>query len=126
MESEQIRQVIENLRIKFRALNQIYDLTKELDAAFADGDNTSLDMLLDMRMNQIKLCLDANEKNERIFNEAGIDEKFLRDEAKCRKEYAFRGEDIKEINNIVERIDVILNKTKELDKIVMSKLENLM
>ena len=48
MESEQIRQVIENLRIKFRALNQIYDLTKELDAAFADGDNTSLDMLLDM------------------------------------------------------------------------------
>ncbi len=126
MESEQIRQVIENLRIKFRALNQIYDLTKELDAAFADGDNTSLDMLLDMRMNQIKLCLDANEKNERIFNEAGFDEKLLRDEAKCRKEYAFRIEDIKEINNIVERIDVILNKTKELDKIVMSKLENLM
>ena len=125
MESEQTRQIKENLKIKFRALNQIYDLTKELDAAFADGDSTSLDMLLDMRMNQIQMCLDANERNDCIFNELGIEEKDLSAKTGYKEKNSFQDEDIKEINNLVERIDVILNKTKKLDKIVMNKLENL-
>lgn len=122
MNREIAGRIMENLRTKFRAVNQIYDLTKELDAIFSSGDQEQVDMLLEMRMNQIELGARMNMENEQLLRAFGKEGVYYSRVIRGRDIADFPDGTAKEIYLMAERIYKMLEKTRAYDKIVADKL----
>ena len=116
--------IINNLKTKYRGLNQVYDLTREIEKALENGDEGSLDIVLDMRQKQLELCMDMDRQNEDLVGRLTEAEKIrvntlLRTQGKDPKP---DGEDEEEIYAMTKRIKNLLIKTVHYDKKVNSRL----
>lgn len=116
--------IINNLKTKYRALNQVYDLTGELERALESGDEGSLEIVLDMRQKQLELCMEMDRQNEELVS--GLTETegihvntLLRTQGRNPEP---NGEDEEEICTMTERIKNLLIKTVDYDKKVNSRL----
>lgn len=116
--------ILNNLKSKFRSLNQVYDLTKELERALENGDEGSLEIVLDMRQKQLELCMDIDRQNEELVGGLTEAEKIrvntlLRTQGKNPEP---DGEDEEEIYAMTKRIKNLLIKTVDYDKKVNSRV----
>ena len=68
-------QILDNQRNKYRNLNEVYDLTKEIDRAFSEGDAPSLEMLLDMRQKKMEMCVKFDNMNFELLDQLSDEQK---------------------------------------------------
>ncbi len=68
-------QIFDNQRNKYRNINEVYDLTKEIDRAFSEGDAATLEMLLDMRQKKMEICTELDNKNFELLDQLSDEQK---------------------------------------------------
>lgn len=64
---EILSQILSNLRVRYDKINQLMNLTKELDAVSKNGDTVSVGMILDMRQKVMDLVDDIDRENRRLI-----------------------------------------------------------
>jgi hypothetical protein len=118
MVNESAERILENQKTKFRCLNRVYDLTKELEQYIDDGDMTALELTVETRQKQLEVCASMDEKNESIRNHMSPEDAAYYFKLIDVQEHppAFSGDIEKEIYSMTERIGVQLHKTIDYDK----------
>ncbi|MGN1350229.1 MAG: hypothetical protein ACI4VM_04440 [Anaerovoracaceae bacterium] len=124
METEILEEILKNQKTKFRCLNQVHDLTRELAECLAEGDMEKLELTLQMRQNQIQVCIDMDRRNDGLIGNASSEETerlgrliHLQERAP-----AFCDPLEQEIYSMTQRIAKQLQITKDYDKEFTGKL----
>jgi hypothetical protein len=122
---ETAEKFLSNLRTKFRALNQVYDLTKEMEGALSSADVESLDIVLDMRQKQIDVCVGIDEANEKLLDTLSPEERVHAEGLlKTRDEYSVpQSEDEEQILSMTKRIHTLLIKTIDYDNEISKRIK---
>ncbi len=126
MENKEIAgELLANLKTKYRCLNQVYDLTSEIERTLESGDGTSLQMVVEMRGKQLEICGDMDSRNEMLLNKLTEAERvhvntLLRTQEKVPVP---EGQDEEDIYAMTKRIRNLLIKTVNYDKKINSRLK---
>lgn len=64
---EILNQILSNLRVRYDKINQLMNLTKELDAASKGEDPVSFGMILDMRQKVMDFVDELDKENNRLI-----------------------------------------------------------
>ena len=117
--------LLKNLKAKYRGLNQVYDLTKELDQVLRSGDESSVEMVLEMRRKQLELCVRMDQENEKLADQLPEPER-----ARAlglvftRGEYTEPENDLEEqLLNLAKSIQRVKTRTMEFDNEIRQRLE---
>ncbi|MCR4601845.1 MAG: hypothetical protein K5767_09010 [Clostridia bacterium] len=125
MDRETADELMKLLRGKYRAVNQIYDLTKDFLKAFEEGDETNVGLVLDMRGKQIDMARDINSKIENLLKPLGEEGQDVLDYINGYEISEKPSENTKEIFLLAEKLYEELEKAKELDRVISARLEKL-
>lgn len=116
--------IYNNLKTKYRCLNQVYDFTKELDNALESEDEESVLMILEMRGKQLEICMDMDRQNRLLAESLDDEEKYhvnmlLKPEENTPEP---KDSEEEEIYSMVKRIRNLLIKTVNYDTNISSRL----
>jgi hypothetical protein len=118
MVSQSAEMILENQKTKYRCLNRVYDLTKELEQYMDSGDIEALELTVETRQKQLEVCASMDEKNEDIRRHMSPEDAAYYFKLIHVQEHPpeLNGYIEKEIYKMTERIGVQLHKTIDYDK----------
>jgi len=118
MSTETAALLLENQKTKFRCINRVYDMTKELEKNLEDGDIEALELTVESRQKQIEVCLSIDLQNDALREKLTDDDAvhFYRLTHIQEEEPEFRDETEKELYSMTVRIAAQLQRTREHDK----------
>lgn len=119
MDNETAAKLLENQKTKFRCINRVHDMTRELEKCLEDGDIEALEMAVESRQKQIEVCLSMDMQNDALREKLTKEESvhFYRLTHIQEDEPEFRDETEKELYSITVRIAAQLQRTKEYDRL---------
>lgn len=123
---ESAEKILNNLRTKFRCLNQVYDLTGEMDDALCSGDRQTLDIILDMRQKQLEVCKSMDDQNDELVKDYPEPEKaHMEGLLHTAESYSTPEDELEEqLLNLTKRIRALHMKTIDFDRKITDKIKN--
>lgn len=118
-----IAQIIEHVREKQLALDNVLRITKEIEERFGNNDAPGAEMALDLRMEEILSAQACDEEIELIFDKMDI-AKALRMGKIVKLQVADMelSEDEQQLYNLYKNIKSIVDRTIEIDKRLSKKI----
>lgn len=118
-----ITQIIEHVREKQLALENVLRITKEIEERFSNNDAPGAEMALDLRMEEILSAQASDEEIELIFDKMDIAKALRMGKiVKLQVSDMELSEDEQQLYNLYKNIKSIVERTIEIDKRLSKKM----